>query len=273
MDCVKNIYPKISVVIATYNRVTQLKQSINSITRQNYANYEIVIINDGSTDGTSEYLNNIAKRNNFLVIENVENLGLQKSLNKAIEVCNGEFVARIDDDDLWIDENKLSDQIRFFQENPDHGLIGTNYKNDDTIYKNPETDEDIRRQILFRCPFRHSTVMFKMKLWELCGRYDERLKYSEDWDLWLKMGTKTKMHNLQVTTCWISEKNNLTSKYFKAQIPINYNIVKSYKSKYPKSILAIIYHKSVSLFFRVIPLDSKLHNFFKRIFLFVFRMG
>jgi glycosyltransferase involved in cell wall biosynthesis len=264
--------PKVSILISTYNRLPQLRQALDTILGQSYDNYEIVIINDASNDGTRNYLDNLRIPSDMLVIHNEKNLGLQKSLNKAIAASKGRFIARIDDDDRWIDSHKIEKQVQFLNNNPEYGLVGTNYLIGGKKVFNPESDKDIRRQMLFRCPFRHSTVVFDRHLYEKVGAYNEDLPYSEDWELWMKMGKHSKMANLQFFSTAISEEDTATKKYFTRQIPINISIVRQNMHYYPGKIRALIYHHFVRLFFKIIPLNGLIHNCFKRIFLWVFKM-
>jgi len=259
-------HPKVSIVIATFNRREALVKAIASVLSQNYRNIELVIVNDCSTDDTRTYLESLSNDPRFNIIHNELNSGLQKSLNIGINEAKGLYIARLDDDDIWTDEDKLNKQVNFLETNSDFGLVGTAYRIGDEEFANPESDFEIRKQILFRCPFRHSTVMFRKRLWEECGTYNEDLKYSEDWDLWLKMGMKAKFANISDVTVEISEGDNLTSEYFTKQLPINRKLVKPFYSFYPNGFTARFYHWGLTIFFTVIPVGSFVHRLFQKVF-------
>ena len=259
-------HPKVSIVIATFNRREALVKAIASVLSQNYRNIELVIVNDCSTDDTRTYLESLSNDPRFNIIHNELNSGLQKSLNIGINEAKGLYIARLDDDDIWTDNNKLDKQITFLESNPEYGLLGTAYCIGSTVYANPEFDFEIRRQILFRCPFRHSTVLFKKELWQVCGTYNEALKYSEDWDLWLKMGMMARLANISDVTAEISEGDNLTSQYFTKQLPINRKIVNPFYGYYPHRIKALLYHWGLAAFFKLIPVGSLMHRFFQKVF-------
>lgn len=258
--------PKVSIVIATFNRYESLVKAIASVLNQSYRNIELVIVNDCSLDDTKSYLKSLNADSRFVIIHNDINLGLQKSLNIGISKANGSYIARLDDDDIWTDHEKLDKQVDFLESNPEYGLLGTAYQIGDTVYVNPESDEEIRRQMLFRCPFRHSSVLFRKKLWLECGAYDEDLKYSEDWDLWLKIGMRSKLANIGDVTVEISEGENLTSRYFTKQLPINRKIVRPFYKFYPNSLRAIMYHWFLAIFFWFFPAGSLIHRFFQKVF-------
>jgi len=259
-------HPKVSIVIATFNRREALVKAIASVLSQNYRNIELVIVNDCSTDDTRTYLESLSNDPRFNIIHNELNSGLQKSLNIGINEAKGLYIARLDDDDIWTDEDKLNKQVNFLETNSDFGLVGTAYRIGDEEFANPESDFEIRKQILFRCPFRHSTVMFRKRLWQECGTYNEALKYSEDWDLWLKMGMKAKFANICDVTVEISEGDNLTSQYFTKQFPINRRIVGPYYNQYPNGFRARLYHWFLAVFFSLFPVGSLVHRFFQKVF-------
>lgn len=265
----ENYPPLVSVVMATYNRSPALAQTISNIFEQNYPNFELIVINDGSPDGTSTTLKFLQQRFSFSVIENVQNLGLQKSLNRGLSAAKGKYIARIDDHDLWIDPQKLQKQVDFLEANPDFGLVGTAYRINQQIFINPLTDKAIRQQILLRCPFCHVSVLIRQSILDLAGNYDEDLGYSEDWDLWLKMGIETKFTNLVDVTTEVVEpalNDSLSGSYFLQQLPLNRELVKQYLPFYPNPFKAKIYHDFLYFFFKFVPVDSVLHRWMQRVF-------
>lgn len=259
--------PVVSVVMATYNRAQTLKQTIKNIFEQEYPSFELIVINDGSNDETFAVLKDLLADYDFTILNNSENIGLQKSLNKGIQKASGKYIARIDDHDFWIDSQKLSKQVSFLETHPEIGLVGTAYKSGNQIIQNPQTDKEIRNQILMRCPFCHVTVLIRKSVLETVGGYNEALPYSEDWDLWLKIGRHTKFANLSdVTTAIKTEETSLSNFYFLKQLPLNRQLVRQYFKDYPNSFKAWSYHHFVQLFFKIMPIDSLIHRGIKVVF-------
>ena len=263
----------ITIILPTYNRLLKLKKAIDLLTNQSF-DANLIIINDASEDGTKEYLSKL-QLPRLTVIHNIKNLGLQKSLNIAIEKTKTKYIARLDDDDFWIDVNKLKKQIKILEENPTIGVIGTAYIDEEgnQVY-NPLTDKEIRQQILFRCPFCHSTVIFRKEIWVEYGGYDVDISYGEDWDLWLKAGKKWKLANLpDITTQKGEDESTMSHKNFRNHQQKVFKIVNPYITTYPRARLAIIYHYFTSLFFFFIPLNSFLHRIAQKVFKICFVMN
>jgi len=263
----ENDKPIVSIIMATFNRGHIIRQSIEHIFQQDYGSIELIIINDGSSDNTSEVLATFQEDNKVILIENDQNLGLQKSLNKGISKASGKYIARIDDHDRWIQKDKLSQQVIFLEANPKVGVLGTAYKIKDQIFQNRLTDQSIRQQILFRCPICHVTTMIRKSVIDEVGGYDEALTYSEDWEMWLKIGNHAQLANLEaVTTEVVTGNNSLTSDFFLKQIPINRKIVSLYSKNYPNGKVAKLYHWFINQFFRRFPINGKLHRLMQRVF-------
>ena len=259
--------PVVSIIMSTYNRAHLLPQTVENIFEQDYDGFELIIINDGSIDETQGVLEKLKAIYNFTAVNNSKNLGLQRSLNKGIGIARGKYIARIDDHDKWIRKDKLSIQVDFLDKHPEIGLVGTAYQINKENISNPLTDKEVRKQILMRCPFCHVTTMMRKSVLEKVGGYDETLPYSEDWDLWLKMGTQTRFANLpDVTTEVVEEVSSLSDSYFLKQLPLNRQLVRKYFKNYSGGVIAMIYHYFIHLFFRLAPLNGTLHNFMKKIF-------
>jgi len=248
-----------------------LEKALQSVFQQKFHDFEIIVVDDCSTDETFDFLSQYKAKDTITLIRNEHNLGLQKSLNKGLEYATGEFIARIDDDDLWIDEEKLKKQYDYLTKNPKVILLGTAFKTDEGHIYNPQNDVDIRNQILFRCPFQHSTVMFKRIIDNQALRYNENLNYAEDWELWLKLGKYGTFVNLSDVTTYIKTEDNLSKEYFVKQHKQNLRIIQAYASNYPRSTRANLYQRFVFVFFKLFPVNGRIHNFFKLLFRQVFK--
>jgi hypothetical protein len=199
--------PQISVLISAYNAEKYLKVAIESIKRQSYKNFEVIIINDNSTDNTLKVLN-FCKDDRFKIISNEQNMGLTKSLNIGLKYCNGKYIARMDADDFSI-KDRLFKQICFLDSNQNISLLGTSYYKINhnnkviDIINVPLTDKEIKYWLLSKCPFGHGTVMMRREVLENAGGYDERFLYAQDFDLWLRLSEKFNFANLKEPLyCW-----------------------------------------------------------------------
>lgn len=257
--------------MATYNRAFVLKETIKNIFDQDYPNLELIVVNDGSDDHTQTVLEGLQSFYGFKLIRNPKNLGLQQSLNRGIQQANGKYIARIDDHDRWLTKDKISKQVNFLEKNTEYGMVGTAYQVGSQKMLNPETDEEVRQQILMRCPFCHVTVLIRKSAIEAVGGYDEKLPYSEDWDLWLKIGTKTKFANMPDITVEVAEaETSLSGDYFTKQLPLNRRVIKPFLKKYPSGWKAQLYHQFLYIFFSIVPIGGVVHRMMQSVFKMVF---
>lgn len=194
----------VSIVMATYNRAAYISKAIESVFSQTFKDFEFIIVNDGSTDETSKILSELQKEYSVVkIINNDSNIDISKSLNKGIRAANGKYIARIDDDDFWLNPKKLEKQIHFLENNPEHVIVGGGVVRVDASGKEilhvllSEKDEDIRKAILQNNPFAHSNTVFRKEAWNKVGGYDEKLNFSEDWDLWMRLAAIGKLYNFQ----------------------------------------------------------------------------
>jgi glycosyltransferase involved in cell wall biosynthesis len=162
-----------------------------------------VVVDDGSTDSTPERLAAVVAADpRVRVIRHETPLGLQRALNRGLSEARGSLVARIDDDDLWTRREKIAEQVRAFAGEPALQVIGTGAWMIDpgrpAGYERRllRTDREIRHVLLAWNPFVHSSVMFRRESAAASGGYDERLRHSEDHDLWLKLGRLGRLANL-----------------------------------------------------------------------------
>lgn len=244
--------PAVSINILTKNRVDLLKEALQSVARQNFSDYEVIIIDDGSTDSTEEQLKNLPF-SEFKVIRHEKSLGIIASRQEALETSRGEFVAVLDDDDVWVDTDKLKKQLEYFFAHPKCVLVGggrmvfdpkkdTN-KGHLPYITRPENDADIRRSMLFRNNFFTSTVMFKRQAAVQAGGFiTDGIDVAEDYDLWLRLGKIGEMYNFQE----VFDKYRLPS-YNKDTIRKFYTkqaaLIRKQKMYYPYYFFALLFIK------------------------------
>ena len=183
-------HPEISVIMSVYNAEETVKYAIESIIGQTLKNFEFIIINDGSTDGTFDVLMEYFQKDNRIIIINQENIGLTKSLNRSVEIARGRYIARQDADDVSL--NKRLEIEKNFLEERGLDFVGSN-----VIYINKKREElftsslpleyeDIFSKITKFNPFIHSTILIKSSLLKKY-KYDERFEMAQDYDLWLRI--------------------------------------------------------------------------------------
>jgi len=191
--------PQISVIMSVYNGERYLRESVDSILNQIFTDFEFIIIDDGSTDGTWAILNSYADPRVRLV-HNQKNIGLTCSLNKGLALASGEYVARQDADDVSLAE-RLEQQVRYLDIHPEVGLLGTGCWNLLPSGKQqsmvlPQTDMGIRWYLLFGTVLMHPTVVFRRRLVEQVGGYDPTIRVTQDYELWCRFAQVTRVANL-----------------------------------------------------------------------------
>jgi len=194
--------PKISVILSCYNSSHFLNKSIESILSQTFKDFEFIIINDGSSDNTLEIIQSYAAIDERIFVVDQENIGLTKSLNKAIKLSKGKYIARIDADDFSY-KYRLMKQYNYLERNRDIVLLGAqrviNDQINNKIFKDklPITTKEIRKRAIVRNPFFHSLVMIRKDLFKLIGYYDESFQFVQDYELWSRVIHKYNTANLK----------------------------------------------------------------------------
>lgn len=194
MENLRNFYqntklPKISVVMSAYNGAKYLKEAIESILNQTFEDFEFIIVDDDSIDKTEEILVEYKRKDpRIKIITNRENIGLTKSLNKAIKITKGDYIARMDADDIAMAE-RLETQLEFMKKNPEVGAVGCWYylidKTGNIFEKRrpPTKFSKIKKALLASSPLIHPGMFIKKEVLEKIGPYDEEFKYAQDRDL------------------------------------------------------------------------------------------
>ncbi len=192
----------ISVVMSAYNSEKFISGSITSILNQTYENWELIIINDASSDNTLKIINQFSENDSRIkVIDNGKNLGLTISLNIGIKNSSGEYIARLDSDDL-AEPSRLEKEIDYLHADPDVGLVGSgahliNSFGDKIGSMNVMSQPYfVNKFIINLNPFIHSSLMFRKKALDDVGSYRERFRYSQDYDLILRLSDRYKLSNI-----------------------------------------------------------------------------
>ena len=238
--------PNISVVMSVFNGASYLHESIESILNQSYKNFEFIIINDGSTDETLEIIKSY--KDSRIVLISRKNKGLIDSLNEAISLAKGEYIARMDADDISY-PTRLDEQYTFMEKNADIVVCGAwakKFGTDNGLSCTPVDDKNIREKFVITSPFIHPSVFIrKSSLRKECIKYDSNYIHAEDYKLWLEL--------LRVGKCANIPKVLLRYRVSQGQISNKYRIVQHESAKKIRREFIKQYFKEINLDF---PLPS-----------------
>ena len=194
--------PEISVVIPTYNRAGLVREALLSVLHQTFQDFEVIVVDDGSTDNTREQVVSFQEDDRVTYIYQ-ENQGPSEARNTGIRASKGKYVALLDDDDIALPQ-RLERQFNFLERNKNCALLGTachEINEDESILRTiqlPSTDIEIRWTLLFNSSFVHSSVMLRKEALLAVGSYISDDKYScvDDYELWSRLSRHYQAANL-----------------------------------------------------------------------------
>jgi len=191
--------PAVSVVMAVYNGEPWLGEALDSVLGQSFRELELIVVDDGSTDGTPQRLATVADTR--LSVLRQARSGQTAALNRGLRAARAPLIARIDADDIAL-PGRLERQVAFLGAHPNIGLLGTAAREitpDGTVVGTlapPCDDHAIRRALRRSNPFIHSSIVFRRSLVDTVGAYDPSFAVAQDYDLWLRMSRITQLANL-----------------------------------------------------------------------------
>ncbi|MEJ0001576.1 MAG: glycosyltransferase family A protein [bacterium] len=255
--------PLISIILPTHNGARTIGRAVASVSRQTYPAWELLIVNDGSTDDTWAVIEELSHGDpRIVLISHADNRGIQKSLNQGVSRAKGKYMARIDDDDEWIDPSKLVAQAGYLEEHPDHVLLGTDAvvvdEKGTVLSANtmPKADTAIRAKILSKNCFLHSTVVMRADAVKKSGGYSESAQtlHAEDYELWLRLGGMGKMANLSMhSTALTARTGSLTASHRVAQAKHVLGAVLAHRREYPNFLQGYATGIARLIFFWLLP--------------------
>src|SRR3989344_285670 len=192
--------PLVSVIMPVYNSESFVKKSVSSVLNKTYRKFELIIVNDASTDKSLAIVKSFQDPR-VKIINNVKQVGVAAALNRGLHFAKGRLIARMDADDIAL-RNRFSVKVKFLRKYPDVVLIGTwvTIINEQgrkiKIKKLPEDSQKIKSHILRYNPFIHSTIMLRKSVLDSVGSYSERYNGAEDYDLFLKVVSTYKTANI-----------------------------------------------------------------------------
>lgn len=219
--------PLISIILPTFNMGKYISRSIESILSQTVDDFELIILNDGSTDETADLLASYAQKDlRIIVVHNLENLGLIATLNKGLDIARGTFIARQDADNYSL-PTRLAQQVCYLKQHPHIGLVGARVfiVNDheqtisDNIYPSIFLPPAlIPWELLFYTYFAHDTIMARRDLLLQAGGYRLDRVHAEDYDLWFRLSRITQLAILpSVQACLFINPEGVSQQYAEVQ--------------------------------------------------------
>jgi glycosyltransferase involved in cell wall biosynthesis len=227
--------PLVSVVMPVYNGGRYLPEAIESILNQTFSHFELIIIDDGSIDNSWDILTTYAAQDSRIVLSrNPENIKLIKTLNRGLSLARGQYIARMDADDISLPE-RLERQVAYLQRHPEVGLLGTGYYrlNDEgkrSLRQPPLTDTEIRWKLLFGNIWCHPSIMFRSQLFETGELVYRLFTHAEDYELWTRLLQHTcgatlrvplviyRVHDSSVCTMYCEEQTEMVATISARQI-------------------------------------------------------
>lgn len=259
--------PLVSVIIPTYNRSRLLKRAIESILSQTFTDLEIIIVDDHSNDDTEQIIIDF-NNNKLKYIKLAHNTGGSLIPRQtALSLSKSKYVAVLDDDDFWFDNDKLAKQISYLENHPECVMVGTDWVtvsgNSTRYYNLPKTYEHIKRRLLFRNCFYHSSVVYRRNIMTEIGGYHVinsgcYRNYSNDYEVWMKMGEKGEIVNLPIYGTG-RDYSPIAKLNIKNQVYYMFNhmgLISKYKNSYYRYYLAMVFR--VIVVFYSILLNNRL---------------
>jgi len=211
---------QISVVMGAYNEEATISESIESILSQTYSYWQLIIIDDCSTDRTAAVIKRYCDKDHRISIhKNSQNLGLAESLNKGISLAKGPYIARMDADDLSL-PNRFEEQVKILDSDPRVMVVGSaayyvsSHNHTKKLVRMPQHHKELSRRIFKMSPFIHPSVVMRREFLSRTGGYNVKLRRAQDYDLWLRGRFIGKYYNIQEPLILYSYQNKKMFKGF-----------------------------------------------------------
>ncbi|WP_456277646.1 glycosyltransferase [Bacillus sp. AK128] len=233
--------PKITVLMPVYNGLKWIEDSVKSILKQTFKDFEFIIIDDGSSDGTSNYLKRLTD-SRIIIVYQEENQGIVSALNKGIKLAKGKYIARMDADDISF-PTRLESQFNFLEQNKEYVLVASNietFTHETDIkggiiqefqewYNSAHSDEEIRKTLPIGNCLNHPSVMFRSESILATGLYKPQFQLAEDYELFIRLSGFGKMYKLTERLLkYRIHSNQLSSTYNQKQRLVDAKIKATY---------------------------------------------
>ena len=270
--------------MSIYNGELWLEPCIISVINQTYSNFEFIIIDDGSTDKSLEIIKKYSKLDSRIKYITKINSGASNSLNFGLKLCNGKYIARIDQDDIWL-EYKLSVQYSHLEKNNSIVLIGSGFIEIDSecnfikVKKYSSDNNKLLKNLRsLRGFFPHSAAVYKREECLAVGGYNELLDKADDWNLWLSLSKHGSIYCVSSPLVYIRRHTNQRSKINSGELSVIHALIGSmifhlrnngYSSSIPngidgsnKMINWIIINKNKNILINEVLVRAKLNDLF-----------
>lgn len=269
-----NKKPLVAVIIPVYNRAGFLKQTIDSVLSQTYRNIQLIVVDDGSTDGSYELIKSYGDKLTLITHPNHKNQGQSASINLGIkyviEKCD--YIAILDSDDYWLPE-KVYKQVKVMINKPDVGLVygngyGVNVKGERLyeIYTNKHVEESKPENVLLDCYFLlPNNSLVRESIYQKAGFFDESLRAAQDHDMAIRIAECTKLEYIpDHVFCYRRHENSISHRNADIRWQNGFIILKKAKKRYPYS-RSVIRKRSAVLHFRLFQIFMEKKRRYKAI--------
>ena len=192
--------PKLSVIMPVYNGGLFLGLAVESILKQTWIDFELIIIDDGSTDRSADVIRSFRDQR-IVLIDRMKNEGVVVSANQGLKLARGQYIARMDQDDISV-VHRFERQVEFLDAHPSVGLVGSSYvliDDQGKVLRRRELktrDADIKKALWEEHQFCHGAVMYRKACLDQVGLYRDRVRYAEDYDLFFRIAEKWEVANI-----------------------------------------------------------------------------
>lgn len=229
--------PEISVIIPAKNAEKTIAQSLHSLAIQTFRDFEVLVINDGSSDKTDDILYEFRNIINLKVVRNIESIGVADSINKGILATDSAFIVRLDSDDLAV-PNRLERQYDFMRNNCNIDICGSylyvfaDDLNKGGVLMHPTNNEAIKTAFLQRCAVAHPSLIIRREIFDGVGLYNSSFDFAEDYELWCRASMLgAKFANIpEMLTCYRRHDGQVSQIKAHLQIKRDYAIKRRYIS-------------------------------------------
>lgn len=188
----------LTVLMSVYNEENNIDEAIQSILMQTYDNFEFIIIDDASTDSTAKKIMEYTDKR-IVLLRNKTNLGITKNLNRGLDIAKGKYILRMDGDDVSLN-TRFAEQVQFMESHPQIVLSGTWIKyigDSHNLVRYKTKSNELKALILFNSPIAHPTFILRKDVLDQNRiRYEEKLRYAQDYDLIYKISTYGELANI-----------------------------------------------------------------------------
>lgn len=254
--------PRVSVVMPVFNGESFLQEAIDSILNQSFQNFEFIIVDDGSIDKTNDIIKSY-NDDRIILIKNGDNLGITKSLNMGIKRAAGDYIARMDADEIS-DPARFERQVAFLDTNKDIGVCGTLTKTIgrevESTWRYPLDHDHIRASLLFHCCLVHASVMIRNNILKINNLfYNEQFDFAQDYEFWVRLSKITRITNIdEILIRYRMHNNSIGAKHNAKQLKFANHI----RENQIKELIDSVTDEEINLHNKIVQPNLSVDNVF-----------